>query len=341
MPRPDADAAWAAFARRDRRLDGEFVGAVRTTGIYCKPSCPVRSPLRRNVEFFARAADARAAGYRACLRCRPDDLGRDREAVLTGLKLIAEAGAPPSLARLAEAAGYAPHHFQRLFTRDLGVSPAAYAKALRAAGAMRALEVADTVTEALYDAGFESSSTFYDLMEGRLGMSASAWKDGGRGVVIRWTIVETWLGRTLIAATEKGVCRIGFHEDEAALRQRFPRARLERAGPDVAALVADVVAAIERPGDARHIPLDAQGTAFQERVWRALRDIPPGETRSYAQIAAAAGNPGAVRAAGTANGKNPLPVIVPCHRVVRSDGSLGGYAHGAEMKRSLLERERV
>ncbi|MEP2235435.1 MAG: methylated-DNA--[protein]-cysteine S-methyltransferase [Alteripontixanthobacter sp.] len=337
--RPDPGEAWAAFEGKDRRRDGDFVGAVRTTGIYCKPSCPVRNPLRKNVEFFIHARDARAAGYRACLRCRPDDLGRDREAVLHALARLARADGPVALGALAAEAGYAPHHFQRLFRRDVGITPAQYGKALRARTAQERLCEAETITAALYDAGFSSSSRFYDLMEGRLGMSASAWKDGGRGATIRWAVVPTYLGEMLVAATDKGVCRLSFEEGREELERRFPNAELIEGGADFASLVEQVVAAVERPGDARHIPLDVQGTAFQEACWQALREIPAGETRTYAEIAAAAGNPKAVRAAGSANGANNVAVLIPCHRVIRSDGSIGGYAYGEKVKRELLRRE--
>ncbi|MGB3752352.1 MAG: bifunctional DNA-binding transcriptional regulator/O6-methylguanine-DNA methyltransferase Ada [Parerythrobacter sp.] len=340
-PRPDADEAWYACVSRDRRRDGDFVVAVLTTGIYCKPSCQARCPHRENVEFYTHAADASAAGFRACLRCRPDDLGRDREAVLRSLELVAQADGPVSLAQLAEETGYTPTHIQRLFRRDVGISPAQYGKALRARGVEARLREAATITAALYDAGFSSSSRFYDLMEGRLGMTASAWKDGGRGVTIRWAVVETWLGAMLVAATDKGVCRLSFGEGRAALEQRFPNAELEEGGEEFARLVERVVAAVERPGDARHIPLDVQGTAFQEAVWQALREIPAGETRSYAQIAAAVGKPTATRAAGSANGANNVAVLIPCHRVVRSDGNVGGYAYGPEIKTELLRRERA
>ena len=339
IPRPDPAAAWAAFEHGDRSQDGCFVGAVRTTGIYCKPSCPVPNPLRRNMEFFTDAADARAAGYRPCLRCRPDEIGRDREAVAKAIVLL-EADDPPTLADLARSVGYAPHHFHRLFKRDTGLTPAQYARTRRAARATRSLSETASVTEAIHDAGFNAASRFYETMEGRLGMTPSAWKNGGRGVTIRWAVVPTYLGNMLVAATERGICRLAFGEARAELERRFPSAELVEGGAGFAALVEQVVEAIERPGDARHIPLDVQGTAFQERVWQALRAIPAGETRSYAQLAASVGSPRAVRAAGGANAANPVAVLVPCHRVVRSDGSIGGYAYGPEMKSELLRRER-
>jgi AraC family transcriptional regulator of adaptative response/methylated-DNA-[protein]-cysteine methyltransferase len=334
-----ADEAWAAFERRDRAFDGRIIGAVKTTGIYCKPSCPARRPKREHVEFFADAAAALAAGYRSCMRCRPDEVGRDRDAIARAVKLIEQAEEPLSLTEVARAVGYAPHHFQRLFKRDLGVSPAEYARGLRRGRAQDSLKENERVTDAIYDAGYQSPSGFYSDAKERLGMTPSAWRDGGRGVTIRWTIVESVLGPMLVAATDKGICRLTFEEGEEALRRHFPNATLVPDDGSMRELVEGALAAVERPLTAPELPLDVAGTAFQEAVWRELRKIPAGETRSYAQIAAAVGKPGAVRAAGSANGANPVAVLVPCHRVVRSDGSLGGYAGGLERKRRLLQAE--
>ena len=337
----NSDIAWTAFLNRDRAHDGRFVGAVRTTGIYCKPSCPARHPLRQNVEFFADGRAARIAGYRACLRCKPDEVGRDREAVAKALKLIQAADAVPLLDALARAVGYASHHFHRIFKRDTGVTPAAYARALRAKRTEAMLIQTDTVTNAIYDAGFQSASRFYAAAPDRLGMTPSAWKRGGAGVTIRYAIVSTVLGRMLLAATEKGICRLSFDEDETALRQRFPKAVIEPGGDAMRDLVASAVAACADPAHMADLPIDVAGTAFQQAVWDALRRIPPGETRSYAAIAAAVGKPGAVRATGSANGANNVAVLIPCHRVIRSDGTLGGYAYGLERKAELLRRERI
>lgn len=337
----DEDAAWAAFDARDRRMDGAFVVAVGTTRIYCKPSCPARRPKRENVRFFRDGADARAAGYRPCLRCKPDEAGRDREAVAKALALLEAAEESVPLAALAGAVGYAPHHFQRLFTREVGISPAAYARALRAGRLTEALAEGGSVTGAIYAAGYSGPGRFYEDAAGRLGMTPSAWKDGGAGVTIRFELVETSLGTMLLAATGKGICRLSFDEDEAALRRRFPRAVVERGGDAMRDLVAGAIAALDRPAHMPDLPLDVAGTAFQEAVWRELRRIPPGETRSYAQIAAAVGKPGAVRAAGSANGANNVAVLIPCHRVIRTDGTLGGYAYGLERKQALLEREKA
>ncbi|MXP42760.1 bifunctional DNA-binding transcriptional regulator/O6-methylguanine-DNA methyltransferase Ada [Altererythrobacter soli] len=336
----DTDKAWSAVTRRDRSFDGRFVTGVLTTGIYCRPSCAARHPARGNVRFFADGAAARAAGLRPCKRCRPDEVARDEAAVLAAIDEIKSSEGRPQLAELAEAVGYSPTHFQRVFTRATGLSPAAYARALREERAREALSGGASVTEAIYEAGFEAPSRFYDSMEGKLGMAPSAWARGGEGVTINWAVVSTSLGPMLVAATEKGVCRVSFGRGREELERLFPKAELVEGGAEFSALVERVIAAVEDPASGRGIPVDVRGTAFQERVWQELRRIPPGETRSYAEIAAAVGSPGAVRAAGSANGANHVAVLIPCHRVVRSDGSLGGYAYGLDIKRELLEREK-
>lgn len=337
----DSDAAWAAFERRDRQWDGRVVGAVTTTGIYCKPSCPARRPKREHVRFYPDAAGALAAGFRPCLRCRPDEVGRDRVAVADALALIEKAEAAPALEELAAAVGYAPHHFHRLFKRATGVTPAAYARGLRARRAERALAEERTVTDAIYEAGYQAPSRFYDEAGGRLGMTPSAWKRGGAGVTIRWTQAETSLGPLLIAATDRGLCRVAFDESGLNLARRFPAAEIVEGGAALADLAAQVVASVESPERDIDLPLDVQGTAFQEAVWAALKAIPAGETRTYSELAAAAGNPRAVRAAGTACGANHLCVVIPCHRAQRTDGSMGGYAYGVDRKIVLRRREGV
>jgi AraC family transcriptional regulator of adaptative response/methylated-DNA-[protein]-cysteine methyltransferase len=252
---------------------------------------------------------------------------------------IGAAETPPSLEEVAAHAGYAPHHFHRLFKRETGLTPAAYARSLRAERLKAALEEGRSVTAAIYEAGYNAPSRAYADAERHLGMTPSAWKDGGRGVMIRHVVVESSLGPVLVAATAKGLCRISFDEDEADLRGRFPKAELVGGDAALEGLAAQVVRLIEEPAHPIDLPLDICGTAFQQAVWAALRAIPPGETRSYGEIAAAVGRPGAVRAAGTACGDNGLAVLIPCHRVLRSDGTLGGYAYGLERKKALLERE--
>jgi AraC family transcriptional regulator of adaptative response/methylated-DNA-[protein]-cysteine methyltransferase len=339
VARLDADTAWAAFMRRDRGWDGRIIGAVKTTGIYCKPSCPAKRPKRENVEFYASAEEARAAGFRPCLRCKPDEVGRDREAVARAVKLIERAEEAPNLQELADAVGYAPHHFQRLFKRDLGVSPAEYVRALRNKRAETALKANGRVTDAIYDAGYSGPSGFYSDAKERLGMTPSAWRDGGRGETIRWTTFDSPIGPMLIAATAKGICRLTFDDSEASLKRLFPRATVIKDDGGLKELVEGALTAIEHPAAAPELPIDVAGTAFQEKVWRELRKIPLGETRSYAEIAAAIGAPKAVRAVGTANGDNHVAVLIPCHRVIRSDGTLGGYAGGLDRKRQLLDAE--
>lgn len=331
--------AWSAFEARDRSFDGRFVVAVRTTEIYCKPSCPARRPRRENVRFYADGSEAKAAGFRPCLRCRPDEAARDSQAVARAAGLIEKAEEAPTLTELAGEVGYAPHHFQRLFKRALGVSPAEYARALRAKRAEKHLKENERVTDAIYDAGYSAPSRFYEDAKDRLGMTPSAWRDGGRGATIRYVVADSPLGPLLIAATDKGICRLTFGEDESALRRRFPNAEILADDGTIAPWVEGALKAIRAPAEAPEVPVDVRGTAFQEAVWRELRKIPLGETRSYADIAAAVGEPGAVRAVGTANGSNPVSVLVPCHRVIRSDGSLGGYGGGLENKKKLLEAE--
>ncbi len=334
------DACWDAFLRRDRAMDGRFVGAVLTTGIYCKPSCAARHPRRENMIFLADPAAARQAGFRACLRCLPDEVGRDRVAVEAAKAFIAASEIAPSLEQVAAHAGYAPHHFHRLFKRETGLTPAAYARSLRAERLKAALEEEGSVTSAIYEAGYNAPSRAYADAERHLGMSPSAWKDGGRGVTIRYVVMGSSLGPVLVAATAKGLCRVSFDEGEDDLRRRFPKAEILPGEGTLSALAGQVVQLIEEPGRPVDVPMDVRGTAFQQAVWSALRAIPAGETRSYGEIAAAIGRPGAVRAAGTACGDNGLAVLIPCHRVLRGDGSLGGYAYGVERKKVLLERER-
>lgn len=335
----DANDAWTAVLARDRAFDGRFVTGVLTTGIYCRPSCAARHPARQNVRFFADGAAARAAGLRPCKRCLPDDVSRDERAVLAAIAAIKAAEQPLALAALAAETGYSPTHFQRVFTRHTGLSPAAYARALMQERAAEALTDEGRVTDAIYAAGYSAPSRFYDNNRDKLGMTPSAWANGGRGVTIHWAVVPSSLGLLLVAASDKGVCRLSFNEGREALEARFPNAKLVEGGAEFAALLQQVIAAVETPGDFAHIPLDVKGTAFQEAVWQELRRIPAGETRTYAQLAAAVGRPTAVRAAGSANGANNVAVLIPCHRVIATGGGMGGYAYGLEIKRKLLARE--
>lgn len=334
------DDRWQIALAKDRRFDGVFVTGVHSTGIYCRPSCPARAPLRRNVKFYATPADAMVAGLRACKRCSPDTQSAEEACVLAAIAAI-RSGQAARLEDLAGLTGYSPTHFQRLFTRTVGLSPAAFARALREERVRTELGKGAGISDALYAAGYSAPSRFYADMKGKLGMSARQWANGGEGRVIHWRVIATSLGDMLVAATSKGVCCLSFNEGEAQLAARFPKAELIEAGEDFASLFDQVVAAVEKPGvgGGCAIPLDVKGTAFQQSVWAALREIPAGETRSYGDIAASLGNPKASRAVGSANGANNIAVLIPCHRVVQADGSLGGYAYGPEIKRELLARE--
>jgi AraC family transcriptional regulator of adaptative response/methylated-DNA-[protein]-cysteine methyltransferase len=339
-PMIDEDGAWAAVTARDRAADGRFVTGVLTTGIYCRPSCAARHPRRENVRFFADGAAARAAGLRPCLRCLPDEVTREVAALDRAFAMLAAAEETPSLDALAAAAAYSPHHFHRIFKRATGITPAAYYRSLRARRTEAALRDNGRITDAIYDAGFSGPGRFYADAKGRLGMTPSAWRDGGRGETIRWASAETKFGHMLVAATAKGICRLSFDEDEAELRLRFPNATIEPGGAAMADLLARTVAAVEAPECRHDLPIDVRGTAFQEAVWRELSRIPPGESLSYAALAAKAGKPGAARAAGSACGANPVAILIPCHRARRGDGSAGGYAYGLAVKAALVEAER-
>jgi AraC family transcriptional regulator, regulatory protein of adaptative response / methylated-DNA-[protein]-cysteine methyltransferase len=330
---------WQIALAKDRRFDGAFVTGVHSTGIYCRPSCPARAPLRKNVRFYATPADAGIAGLRPCKRCFPDAQSAEEACVLAAIAAIRAQGAM-TLDQLADLTGYAPTHFQRLFKRTVGMSPAAFARAVRQERVRDALMTGQRVADAMTTAGYSGPKQFYAETKGRLGMAPSDWSKGGAGRVVNWAVLPTSLGDMLVAATEKGVCCLAFGESEAELAARFPKAQLVPAGEDFRQLFAQVVEAVEQPGPgSAAIPLDVKGTAFQQRVWEELRRIPHGETRSYGELAAALGNPKASRAVGGANGANHVAVLIPCHRVIAADGTLGGYAYGPAIKAELLRRE--
>jgi AraC family transcriptional regulator, regulatory protein of adaptative response / methylated-DNA-[protein]-cysteine methyltransferase len=337
---------WQAVKRRDLAFDGTFLFAVRTTGVYCRPSCASRPAKRENVSFFSTAAEAEKAGYRACKRCRPDQLGApdpQMQAVKRACERIETAEEAPKLAELAASAGLSPYHFHRVFKALTGVTPKAYAAETRARRAADKLRTAETVTEAIYDAGFNSSSRFYENTAARLGMTPGAVRRGGAGAVIRFAVGEASLGAVLVAATDKGVCAITLGDDPEALvrdlQDRFPRAEFKGGDAEFERTIAEVVGLVEAPAQRLDLPLDIRGTAFQQKVWAALQTIPPGKTATYKEIARAIGQPTAVRAVAQACGTNPLAVAIPCHRVVRSDGDLSGYRWGVERKRELIARE--
>jgi len=336
---------WQAVQQRDSESDGRFVYAVRTTGIFCRPSCPSRRPKRENVVFFADPESAVEAGFRPCRRCRPDQRGPSpaERAVARACRLIETSEELPSLDALAESVGLSPHHFHRTFKRLTGVTPRAWAAERRAARLRDNLVAAQSVTSAMYDAGYAASSRLYEESGQRLGMRPTEFRAGGPGQRIRFALAETSLGTLLVAATERGVCAIEFGDDPQALvttlQDRFHQAELLGADPAFEETVARICAYVEQPAGSLDLPLDIRGTAFQHRVWAELRKIPAGQTFSYAEVARAIGSPGAHRAVAQACARNPVAVAVPCHRVVRTDGGLSGYRWGVARKAALIARE--
>jgi len=343
------DPRWTAIARRDPRADGTFFYSVATTGVYCRPSCGARRANPRNVRFHSTVADAERAGFRPCLRCRPDQpsLAERQAATIARIcRTLGRADRTPSLATLARSADLSPSRFHRVFRAVTGVTPRAYAAAHRAKRVRSELEKkGKTVTDAIYDAGFSSGGRFYEVSDQLLGMTPTRYRDGGAGTEMRFAVGECSLGSILVAQSAKGVCAIFLGDDPNALVQelqdRFPRATLRGGDASFERTVAKVIGCVEQPGLGLDLPLDVRGTAFQQRVWQALREIPLGSTASYAEIATRIGAPTGSRAVAQACGANPLAVAIPCHRVVRSDGSLSGYRWGVERKRRLLENERA
>ena len=339
-------ARWAAVAAKDPAADGAFVYSVRTTGVYCRPNCAARPARRENVAFHDSIEAAQAAGFRPCKRCKPDQAPlAERHAALVAeaCRTIEAAEEPPTLEALAERAQMSSFHFHRVFKAATGVTPKAYADARRAERVRQALGETRTVTEAIYDAGFNSGGRFYEQAGKVLGMTPSRFRAGGEQAVIRFAIGECSLGSILVAATDKGVCAILLGDDPQALvhdlQDRFDRADLVGGDAGFEELVAKVLGLVEHPGLGHDLPLDVRGTAFQQRVWQALQAIPAGTTASYAQIAERIGRPSAVRAVAQACKNNALAVAIPCHRVVRTDGSLSGYRWGVQRKQALLDRE--
>ncbi|MCY3811998.1 MAG: bifunctional DNA-binding transcriptional regulator/O6-methylguanine-DNA methyltransferase Ada [Gammaproteobacteria bacterium] len=340
------DQRWDAVVRRDHAAAGEFVYGVTTTGVYCRPGCAARRPRRENVRFYASCADAQNAGFRPCRRCCPQQpplAVRHARSVAAACRLAETAEEMPTLDALAQAAGMSRFHFHRVFKAVTGLTPRAYATACRTDRTREALRKSRTVTDAIFEAGFNSSTPFYTASPGVLGMAPATFRDGGAGETIRFAVGECSLGSILVAATARGVCAIRLGDDPAALTRELeeglPRAELIAGDKAFEGLVARVVGLVEDPALGLDLPLDIRGTAFQRRVWQALRDIPAGTTASYAAIAERIGSPTAARAVANACADNPLAVAIPCHRVVRRDGALGGYRWGIERKRILLARE--
>jgi len=342
------DQRLARISARDKAADGQFWYSVATTGVYCRPSCPSRTANHANVRIHDSVAGARAAGFRPCRRCDPDGPSvaeKHAQHVARACRIIADSEEEPGLEDLAAAVGLSPSHLHRLFKAHTGLTPKAYAAA-RGAGKVRESLVADSsVTEAIYTAGFASSGRFYANSTAILGMTPQRYRAGGASEDIRFAIGQSSLGAILVASSAKGVAAILLGDDPEALardlQDRFPKARLIGADRDYEDLVARVVGLVETPGLGVELPLDVRGTAFQQRVWQALRAIPSGSTATYAEIAGAIGAPKSVRAVAGACAANNIAVAIPCHRVVRSDGSLSGYAWGVARKRELLDRESV
>jgi AraC family transcriptional regulator, regulatory protein of adaptative response / methylated-DNA-[protein]-cysteine methyltransferase len=340
------DPRWARIVARDKTADGRFWYSVLTTGVYCRPSCPSRRANPQNVQLHDSLESAKATGFRPCKRCHPDALSIEGEhvaLVAKACRIIEESEEAPSLEKLAEAIGRSPGYFHRMFKAATGVTPKDYAVAHRAARVRHGLASGSPITEAIYDAGFNSSGRFYERSTGMLGMTPSQYRAGGVNEEIKFAVGQTSLGAILVASTKKGVAAIllGDDPDELVrnLQDRFPKAHFIGADRDYEILVAQVVGLVEKPRISLKLPLDVRGTVFQERVWKALQEVPAGETVSYAEIARRIGAPKAVRAVAGACAANKLAVAIPCHRVVRNDGSLSGYAWGVDRKRALIDRE--
>lgn len=343
----ERDPRWTSVVNRDPDADGSFVYAVRTTGVYCRPSCPSRAAKPANVTLYATPAEAEAAGFRACRRCNPD--GRsiaelNAELIAAACRLIEASAQIPKLEELATRVGMSPYHFHRQFKSITGLTPRAWGAAHRSRRLRNELSNRErSVTTAILGAGFNSSSRFYGQSSEALGMTPSAFRDGGKNTVIRFAVGQCSLGAILVAQSDRGICAITLGDDPDKLvrdlQDHFPKADLVGGDADFEDLVARVVGFVEAPQTGLDLPLDIRGTAFQERVWQALRQVPAGQTVSYADVARRIGDPGSARAVARACAANRIAVAIPCHRVVRTDGALSGYRWGIERKRALLEKE--
>jgi len=340
------DPRWRSILNRDLAADGQFYYSVKTTGVYCRPSCAARLPRPENVQFYLTREDAEKAGFRPCKRCKPEEPAlteRNAKKIAAACRLIERSDKTPSLEELASSAGMSVYHFHRIFKAATGLTPKDFAEAYRSNRVRTSLKKNHTVTDAIYDAGFNSNSRFYENSNKVLSMTPSRFRRGGADTDIYFAIGQCSLGSILAAQSAKGVCSILIGDDPDVLvrdlQKKFPKANLIGNEPGYEQLVARVVALIEQPGLGFDLPLDIRGTSFQQRVWKALRQIPPGSTTSYTDIATKIGMPKAVRAVAQACGANALAVAIPCHRVVRNEGGLSGYRWGVERKRALLDRE--
>jgi len=350
IPNPaffDDQGRWDALVRRDRLALGSFVYAVVTTGVYCLPCCPSRLPRKENVRFFPSCEEAERAGFRPCRRCNPSST-RERDprvdSIVAACRALAETDRMPSLQEVADAAGLSRYHFHRMFKKVVGITPGQFARQKRMQRLRMKLGENGTITDAVYEAGFSSGSRFYENSSQNLGMKPAQYRKGGEAVRIVFAVASCYLGWVLVAATDRGVCEIDIGDDPDVLRklllQRFSKAECVENEPGFRETVHRVLSLLDSPGKELGLPLDIQGTAFQRRVWAALREIPPGSTVSYTELASRIGRPEAVRAVASAVAANRIAVAVPCHRVIRRDGSLAGYRWGCERKRMLLEHEK-
>lgn len=338
---------WKAVVDREKSADGCFYYAVKTTGIFCRPSCSSKLPNRENVEYFLSCQDAQESGYRACKKCRPTGTtGKDEaeQKVIKACRIIEKSNAVPKLGDLAKEVGLSPYHFHRLFKKHVGVTPKQFASSHRSKRFRDSLKSNESITEAFYEAGYSSSSGVYNKNQDHLSMKPKKYKAGGVGITIHYGVAECLFGWAIVAATDRGLCSIEFGDNPAVLPQqlqdRFPKATVTKAGPGFTRLIEEVMNFIKTPSDNFNLPLDIQGTAFQQQVWTILRQIKPGQTMSYTEVAEKMGNPKAVRAVATACGANKLAIVIPCHRVISKDGKLSGYRWGVERKKILLDNEK-
>jgi AraC family transcriptional regulator of adaptative response/methylated-DNA-[protein]-cysteine methyltransferase len=338
---------WKAVVDRENSADGCFYYAVKTTGIFCRPSCSSKLPNCENVEYFLSCQEAQASGYRACKKCRPTGTSVKEETeqkIIKACRIIENSNAVPKLVDLAKKVGLSSYHFHRLFRKYVGVTPKQFASIHRSKRLSDSLKSNDSITEAFYEAGYSSSSGAYNKNQDQLSMKPKEYKSGGVAITIYYGVIECILGWIIVAATDRGICSIEFGDDPAVLPQqlqdRFPKGTIIKAGPGFTNLIEKVVNFIKTPSDNFKLPLDIQGTAFQQQVWNILRQIKPGQTMSYAEVAEKIGNPNAVRAVATACASNKLAVVIPCHRVISKDGRLSGYRWGVERKKMLLDNEK-